>query len=266
MSSAVGSPAEERLQLECNGIAIIAEYPHLNSKLNAIVESPKFREWIRGFLVQKEITLQEFHVTDVDFFGPVNPARLGFVKGFGIAHDATNGDPIPAIAFIRGGAVAVLIIVSVIETGQKYALLCKQLRFPSGGMKVEACAGMLDSKTATVVGVAFNEVKEETGFVITEADLIPLGQITPSAGGCDEIIHLYAWETTITQEEFEDKQRKVFGEGVYEKIKLIFYPYEDFDTVLDQIGDVKAECCWRRYLNHKKRLAGHSYSSGIEGI
>lgn len=252
---------EVKLRLECNGVSIIAEYPHLNSKLSAICDSPKFTDWVKGFFDQKEITLQEFHVTDVDFFGPVNPSRLGFVKGFGIAHDATNGDAIPAIAFIRGGAVAVLIIVNVVETGAKYVLLCKQLRFPSGGMKVEACAGMVDHRTATVVGVAFNEVKEETGFVITESDLIQLGQITPSAGGCDEIIHLYAWETSINQEEFEEKQRKVYGEGQYEKIKLLFYPFDKFDDVLDQIGDVKAECCWRRYLNFLKRNCRASLSA-----
>lgn len=184
----------------------------------------------------------------MDFFGPVEPNRLGFLKGFGTAFDKVTGDRISAIAFIRGGAVAVLIVVRVRETGKKYVLLCRQLRFPSGRALVEACAGMIDSKTGNVDGVAFKEVREETGFVITESTLIHLGEpIRPSGGGCDEVIHLYAWETEISQAEFEEKQKAVFGEGEYEKIKLLFYDFDSFDDELNRIGDVKAECCWRRY-------------------
>jgi hypothetical protein len=43
--------------------------------------------------------------------------------------------------------------------------------------------------------------------------------------------------------------------GLYEKIKLEFYDYDTFDETLDELGDVKAECLWRRYLkSDKKRL------------
>jgi hypothetical protein len=63
------------------------------------------------------------------------------------------------------------------------------------------------------VGVAFNEVKEETGFIIREEDLIALGAIRPSGGGCDEVIHLYAWETEISQAEYDEKCRNIYGEG-----------------------------------------------------
>jgi 8-oxo-dGTP pyrophosphatase MutT (NUDIX family) len=138
--------------------------------------------------------------------------------------------------------------------------LCTQLLFPGGAAKIEACAGRIDADAA-VIGVVFAEVREETGFHIVEADLLNLGKITPSAGGCDEEIHLYAWETTITQEEFNEKERRVFGEGAYEKIKLIFYPYEEFDDILDEIGDVKAECCWRRYQKHLMKTTLASASS-----
>jgi 8-oxo-dGTP pyrophosphatase MutT (NUDIX family) len=251
VSKHVETSTSEKCFSACAGVKVIAEYAHLDSKLSAICESPKFVEWIAQFSRQNQITMKEFHVTDADFFGPVKPSRLGFVKGFGIASDAATGDLIPAIAFIRGGSIAVLIIVSVKETGQKYVLLCKQLRFPSGGAKIEACAGMVDDCTSAVIGVVFNEVKEETGFSLSAADLIDLGTITPSAGGCDEIIHLYAWETSTSAAEFAEKQEKVFGAGKYERIKLIFYRYEEFESVLDDIGDVKAECCWRRY---QKRL------------
>lgn len=238
----------------CAGIPVIGAYYIDDSKLEAICKSPKFIEWISKFAERKEINIREFHVTDVDFFGPVAPEKLGFVKGYGVASDAVTNDTVPAIAFIRGGSVAVLIVVHIKETGARYILLCQQLRFPVGGLQTEACAGMLDNRTSSVVGVVFSEVKEETGFIINEADLIHLGQIKPSPGGSDEVIHLYAWETIISQEEFEEKQKNIYGEGVHEKIKLSFIDYDCFDDVLDEIGDVKAECCWRRYLNHKKRV------------
>jgi 8-oxo-dGTP pyrophosphatase MutT (NUDIX family) len=259
MSSSKDAKAEvpvapEKKAATCNGVKIVYEYAHIDSKLDSIVQSPKLKSWISNMVEGNQITLQEFHVTDVDFFGPVNPARLGFLKGYGVACNSITGDKIPAIAFIRGGAIAVLSIVNVLETGKKYVLMCKQLRFPCGGAKIEACAGMIDAD-ATVVGVVFAEVKEETGFQIVESELLNLGKITPSAGGCDEEIYLYAWETSITHEEFLEKERNVFGEGAYEKIKLIFYPFEEFDDVLDEIGDVKAECCWRRYQKHLSKQA-----------
>jgi hypothetical protein len=53
------------------------------------------------------------------------------------------GEQIPSIAFVRGAAVAVLIVIKVQETSEKFVLLCKQIRFPCGGFLVEACAGYL---------------------------------------------------------------------------------------------------------------------------
>ena len=217
--------------------------------MDAIVAAPKFRKFLDD-IDKDAIDLQEFTVTDVDFFGPVEPNRLGFVKGKGIAFCKITGDPIPAIAFVRGASISVLIIVTIQETNQKFVLLCKQLRFPAGCVLTEACAGMMDEETGVATGVVFKEIREETGFVVDSKAIIELGNIRPSGGGCDEVIHLYAWETKISRIEFEEKQRAVYGEGLHEKIKLEFYEFERFDETLDLIGDAKAECCWRRYLRH----------------
>lgn len=235
-----------------NGVIIKAVHPHLEPKLEAITKAPKFLEWMNNFN-RDEIDFQEFNITDVDFFGPVQPNKLGFVKGYGVAKDKATGEDIPAIVFIRGNSVAVLIVVRVKETGKKHVLMCKQLRFPCGRSLIEACAGMMDAETRNIVGVVFNEVKQETGFVINEAEVISLGSMRPSGGGCDEMIHLYAWETEISSSEYEEKLTNVYGEGVHEKIKLIFYDFETFDETLNLVGDAKAECCWRRYLLSNKR-------------
>jgi hypothetical protein len=76
--------------LEYNGIKISGRYPHVVTKLNAIVDSPKFRKWLDD-INREEIELKEFCVTDVDFFGPVHPSKLGFVKGYGVAFNKITG-------------------------------------------------------------------------------------------------------------------------------------------------------------------------------
>ena len=77
------------------------------------------------------------------------------------------------------------------------------------------------------------------------------GTIRPSGGGCDEKVHLYAWEHEITLEEYNqkisDKVNMVYGSGKHEKIKLVLYNFSEFESIVDTLEDVKAECCWRRY-------------------
>lgn len=248
---------------EYRGVKVFAQYPHVEPKLDAISKAPKFTKWMDNFRLD-EISMTEFHITDADFFGKgvADPVKLGFIKGYANAQDAKTGTRIPAIAFIRGDAVAVLIVVRIIETDKKHILMCRQQRFPVGRPLVETCAGMIDEMTRNVVGVVFHEVKEETGFVVKEEDLISLGKVIPSGGGCDEVVHLYAWETELLEEEFKEKQEKVFGIGDHEKIKLLFYEFEEFEDRLDEIMDMKAECCWRRYLRytqkHSTRLSSTS--------
>jgi ADP-sugar diphosphatase len=239
--------------IDYRGIRIFSGFLHLDRILEAIVNAPKFKNWIDKLIDARTIQITEFTVTDCDFFGPVVPERLGFVKGFGNPIDIRTGQKVPSnIVFIRGGSVAVLIIVKVINpnnTFTKKIILCEQVRFPTGKCLIEACAGMLDDKVADsqVLGVVFNELKEEAGFIVKAHELIPLGKIIPSGGGCDEEISLFAWETTISYDEFIQKQNTVFGDS-QESIKLRCFDFNSFDDALDEIGDVKAECAWRRYL------------------
>lgn len=243
----VGGDEDGKIFAEYKGVKVRSDVPYIQAQIETIARAPKFQKWVDSFN-RDEIDFREFVVTDVDFFGPVTPNKLGFLKGRGVAFDKMTGEVIPAIAFIRGAAVAVLIVVRVVETNQRYVLMCKQLRFPSGRALIEACAGMIDECTREVVGVVFKEVKEETGFTISEDCLSSLGFVRPSGGGCDEVIHLYSWETEISEAEFREKQMRTFGEeGSHERIKLIFYEFNEFDDIVDTLGDVKAECCWRRY-------------------
>ena len=93
------------------------------------------------------------------------------------------------ICFLCIRVVSLLILLHVrpsvicfvyVSFNNAYIYITRILRFPAGGVLTEACAGMIDDKTNNVVGVVFQEIKEETGFVINQSELIELGEIRPS--------------------------------------------------------------------------------------
>jgi ADP-sugar diphosphatase len=215
-------------------------------KYEAIIESKKYQKWFNQFFSGNEIILTNFTITDVDFFGAIHPNNVGFIKGFGNATD-NQGNSIPSIVFIRGESVAVLIIVQIKDNNKEYILVCKQARFPVGCIMTEACAGMVDENTGDLIGVVFKEVYEETGFVLNTSELISLGSIFPSPGGCDEEIHLFAWKTTITEADFEEKQTKIYGVNTSERIHLDFISCNADE--IEATRDPKLECAWSRYQN-----------------
>jgi len=94
------------------------------------------------------------------------------------------------------------------------------------------------------------EVKEETGFDIKhKSELQPLGSYFASPGGSDEVIHLFAWTTAISQAVFEEKQNKMYGCALEnEEIKLSFVELEEFKKkTVYSIGDAKAEIALSRF-------------------
>lgn len=241
---------------EINGIQIIPSHLHLKASISALTRSPKLLRWIEK-IDKTQIDLYSITVTDVNWFSATpDPNKLGFVKFKVDALDKSTGKQIASnIVFLRGDSVAILIVVKVVSSYRKskqYVLMCNQMRVASGGRRTEICAGMMDD-AGNIASVALKEVKEETGFNIKHRDeLIELGSIFPSPGACDEEIFLYAWTTTITEEEFEEKQCRMFGNSAEsEEIKLSFVPIKEMNRVLGEIKDVKAECAFKRYMDSK---------------
>lgn len=234
-------------------IPIIPKHPHLIKSMTTLQSAPKMINWINK-LDKTQMQIKSIAVTDIDWFSAnPDPAKLGFVKVSVDAIDLrTNKKIMSNIAFIRGDSVAVLIVVKVVTTTNaitEYALLCEQMRLPTGGRRKEICAGMVDAN-GNISSVVLKEVEEETGFKIKNTnDLISLGSIYPSQGGCDEEVFLYAWTTTITEEEFIEKSTRTYGnEGEGEEIKLHFTPMSMLkSTGLKQIKDAKAETAVHRY-------------------
>ena len=88
---------------------------------------------------------------------------------------------VPGIVFMRGGAVAVLVILEC--EGVKYTILTRQARVPIGTSDLpEIPAGMLDD-SQYLRGVAADELKEECGIELGPTDLISLTTLAFGAQG-----------------------------------------------------------------------------------
>ena len=241
-------------------VEIVPKFAHLEDQMDALIAAPKFLNWLNKF-EPTQITLRSVTITDLDWFSapntPYNPLRLGFVKCSSEAYDFKTGKKIMSnISFIRGNSVAILILVKVFAKDKKndkdYVLLCEQHRLPIGRKALEIAAGMMDAD-GNIISVVLKEVKEETGFNIThENDLYNLGPYFASPGGSDEAINLFAWNTAISEAEFQKKQEKMYGLAEEnEEIKLSFVELEEFKTkTMYEIGDAKAEIALSRYLSN----------------
>ena len=238
-------------------IQIIPKFEHLEDQMDALIKAPKFINWLNTF-DPEQITLRSVTITDIDWFcapnTPYNPLRLGFVKCSSEAYDFKTGKKIiSSISFIRGNSVAILILVKVLgksrQLDKEYVLLCEQHRLPIGKKAKEIPAGMMDAD-GNIISVVLKEVKEETGFDIKHAaELINLGSYFASPGGSDEEIKLFAWQTAISEREFEEKQAKMYGcAEENEEIKLSFVELKEFKTkTMYEIGDAKAEIALTRF-------------------
>lgn len=241
-----------------NNITISTDNSSVAQHLYQIGKAPKFLRWLNS--VDLDIfDIQHINIKEATWFcQPQNiaPEKLGFLYLEANVFDKRNGKRVPGIVFLRGGAVAVHIELETVETGQTYCLLTRQARFPSGADRVEITAGMVDD-SGDFQGVMKKEIQEETGLIVPNIDqMVDLGYIYPSPGGCDEIIKLYYWKTTTTEAELKEMKSKVMGASEVENIHLEFVSIGDYEERLDQIGDVKAECAWRRVQAYKRKSAG----------
>lgn len=129
---------------------------------------------------------------------------------------------------------------------EKYIIITKQVRLPSGGVREEIPAGMIDAEQ-NICGVAIKELEEETGIVVPSTEhLLDLGTFYPSPGACDELIQLYAFDTKITNETMDELAAKVHGVDANEQIRIELAPLRIYHRRLMEMGDAKAEVAfWR---------------------
>jgi ADP-sugar diphosphatase len=230
------------------GINVFSFDVIVQTQLPIIVQAPKLKQYISS-LDREILNIKGLRIDAVKWFcnpSSPEPAKLGFLYMELLATDKRNDKPVPGVVFLRGAAVAVYLRVDV--EGKKYVVLTRQIRAPIGGLLDEIPAGMMDDKSC-FAGVAMKEIEEETGLVAPSMNvLIPLGKpIIPSAGGCDEEIQLYFWETRVKPELVEKMKNKIYGaKDENESIMLVFVPAEEYEANLLYMGDVKAICAHQR--------------------
>jgi ADP-sugar diphosphatase len=191
-------------------------------------------------------SLKSVTVQSVDYFGidPITQEpKLGFVK---IQADVRNkeGDYLPGIAFLRGGSVAMLIILRPSDSkNERWVIMTEQPRIPAGSLSfLEIPAGMMD-RHKSFTSAAVTEIEEETGLKIPPEELRDLTKLAleaaevpedlkpamySSPGGSDEYIGIMLWEKVMDRQEIENLKGKLTGERTQgEKITVRILNYED---------------------------------------
>jgi len=198
-----------------NGVTVpVTAAPWLDERLFGLaLESSKFLDWAAS--LDADFVVSKVVIQSVDEFPK---GKVGFLKiNASITRD---GKFVPGITFIRGDSVGILVVLRC--QGEKHTLLTVQPRSSIGKAAfVEIPAGMLDG-SGNFAGVAANELGQEADIHITADDLangnlreLVAGNDEPiamSPGACDEMMHLFVYETEVTKERLVELDGKCTGE------------------------------------------------------
>ncbi|KAF2691706.1 hypothetical protein K458DRAFT_381549 [Lentithecium fluviatile CBS 122367] len=151
-------------------------------------------------------TLRSIEIQSADWFGK---DKLGFVKLKAVIRNSKPKSDLPGIAFLRGGSVAMLMILRPKDSRDKrWVVMMERPPVPAGSLAFwEIPLGMVD-KSGTFTGAAAKEIHEETGLKIPAGELIDLTALAlqdsrrleskslqqamyPSPGGSDEFIPIF---------------------------------------------------------------------------
>ncbi|EFP95744.1 NUDIX hydrolase [Vibrio caribbeanicus] len=140
-----------------------------------------------------------------------------------------NGKNVVHTSICHPGAA---VILPITEEGE--IVLIKQFRPSLKKWFLELPAGTIEPNES-VLSCAMRELEEETGY--NAETIIPMGQVTPLAGFCDEIQHLFiAKDLTSTQHLTCDDD---------EVIEVVLMPLEMLEQkiVSGEVSDAKTIAC-----------------------
>lgn len=232
-----------------------------------------FKNWITGLESSiafenvkgnKHFELRSIEIQSIDLFGS---NKIGFLKlKADLIHP--NGKPLPGVAVLRGGSVAMLVILQESDSQEKrqHIVLVDQPRLPAGATSfLEIPAGMIDeenngeARDNVFVGAAARELEEEIGLKIASArDLIDLTngkEFYLSPGLLDETMRLYLHKVEMPKKDIEAMQgqlRERTEGSENEVITLRIVPIEDIHSA--GVRDAKtflALGLYSQYLNAK---------------
>jgi len=195
-------------------------YSVIGNQAQLFTETKAFQLWMDKLNPNIKMDYLELK----DSFVIKNGTVMLFATVLGV-NASLNNKPISSYAFLRSDAVAMLPIITEIETGNAYTVVTEQFRFPYGDILFECPAGMLDDETG-FTGVAAKEIEEELHEKINMNRLIHLGTTVMSGGGCPERMHYVAFEMGKSKKELEAmKGRKTGAVLENEDITLHVLPF-----------------------------------------
>ncbi|KAJ2158893.1 hypothetical protein GGF46_003438 [Coemansia sp. RSA 552] len=223
-----------QLQIHCPS-AIASQTP-----LSTILKFPPLVHWLDALDRQDgRVEIRSLTIQSVDEF---RSGKVGFLKFTTDATHQPEGRQVPGIVFLRGGAVAMLIILRTPKSPRTplpscqdtdFVVLTEQPRIAVPHFHLrELPAGMLDS-SGEFSGTAAREIHEETGLVIKPHDLIDLTPddtsdglrgLYPSSGACDEFIRLFACEKLVSEDDLDKLRGKLSGlrdDGEFITLRLV---------------------------------------------
>ncbi|KAK7976145.1 hypothetical protein PG989_014608 [Apiospora arundinis] len=144
---------------------------------NTLLENLKLQQTEKDHTFHSSpFSLKSVEIQSVDWFG----SRIGFMKIKSILSN-DDGKDLPGICFLRGGSVAVLIILRPRDSREdRMVVMTEQPRIPVGSLSfMEIPAGMLD-ESDNFSGKAADEIWEEVGLKIPHSELIDMTQLALS--------------------------------------------------------------------------------------
>lgn len=225
----------------------LLSFPAFKTWSNTLLHSLSLQSKSNHPFNKSPYKLRSINIQTVDWFGSGEKKRLGFIKlQAEIKND--NDEWLPGAVFVRGGTVAMLLIlqpddVPANEEKDKHVLMTIQPRIGAGSLTfAEVPAGMLDD-SGSFSGGAAKEIQEETGLVVKAEELIDMTALAmandssdeslqkgafSTPGGCDEFIAMFLYQKRLPRSELQEFQGKLTGlrdEG--EKITLKVVRLED---------------------------------------
>ncbi|KAJ1811522.1 hypothetical protein LPJ56_004287 [Coemansia sp. RSA 2599] len=253
-----------RLSLPRSNKTIDLVFPsslHDLATLEQIQCFPPLTSWLRsldssyidhGHQADK-ITVEKITIQSIDVF---KSGKIGFLKFHATAYQRPSGTTVPGVVFLRGGSVAVLLILRTkLDDEEKkrpshldpdYAVMCVQPRLAAGELELmELPAGMVDGESG-FCGVAAREIEEETGIRIGQGDLVELSPgVYPSPGACDELVGLYVCEKLVRPDEIEGIGGRLAGlRGDGEFIALRLVPLRELAALTRDMKTLAALHLW----------------------
>ena len=222
--------------------------------IGKILAEPKVKNYFEKF------EWDTIKINSVEFkthimFGP----NLGFLFMNMDCEHRETGKKLPGVVFLRGDAVASLILIRNQDTNELFHVMVEQCRVPMGKKIREICAGMVDSELTRISGAMVKEIKEETGIEVATTGvqtgnpdtqfnyLEKLGSFIPSGGGCDEQITLFWYQVKMSTDEISRLHGAETGaEGENEFIKVVIEPLT-FSNILAS-SDSKAICAYAHLI------------------